>query len=535
MGGARPTKKQTFINKLRTPLQIVLTFVVGLLMPFGFYLVCDAGLGIDIAPYCYIAVVVMLVLTATIVYIECFLALFLAKDPPDEPAAPYPPASAIIAAYLPNEADTILETIEAFLQIEYPGPLQKVSLVILAYNKPRDMPEIEATLRPPLLPLPSPPPLPPPLPHPFPLPFPSPRPPPPPKVILAYNTPRDMPEMETILAEMARQRPDRFLAYRVVHSRSKAENVNAATKLIRGEFVGVFDADHCPNPDSFMRAWRWLSHGYDIVQGHCLVRNGEDNWVAQAVAVEFETIYAVGHPGSEIIHGFGFFGGSNGFWRSGLLAQIGMDGSMLTEDIDSSIRVLLAGGRIKSDPGLMSSELATTTLRQIWNQRLRWAQGWFQVSMRHFFSAMACRNLSAFQRLGLFHLFIWREIYPWISMQILPLLAFICYKANGFGGINWLDAVYMCTTIFTFLCGPVQLLFAFLKGSRTVRKHGNWWLMYLVFASLFYTEFKNVIARVAHVKEFMGEKAWMVTPRMVSMHRQALAEQRKRDMRVMVG
>ncbi|CAI7910611.1 unnamed protein product [Closterium sp. NIES-54] len=471
-------EKQTFINKLRTPLQIVLTFVVGLLMPFGFYLVCDAGLGIDIAPYCYIAVVVMLVLTATIVYIECFLALFLAKDPPDEPAAPYPPASAIIAAYLPNEADTILETIEAFLQVEYPGPLQ---------------------------------------------------------VILAYNTPRDMPEMETILAEMARQRPDRFLAYRVVHSRSKAENVNAATKLIRGEFVGVFDADHCPNPDSFMRAWRWLSHGYDIVQGHCLVRNGDDNWVAQAVAVEFETIYAVGHPGSEIIHGFGFFGGSNGFWRSGLLAQIGMDGSMLTEDIDSSIRVLLAGGRIKSDPGLMSSELATTTLRQIWNQRLRWAQGWFQVSMRHFFSAMACRNLSAFQRLGLFHLFIWREIYPWISMQILPLLAFICYKANGFGGINWLDAVYMCTTIFTFLCGPVQLLFAFLKGSRTVRKHGNWWLLYLVFATLFYTEFKNVITRVAHVKEFMGEKAWMVTPRMVSVHRQALAEQRRRDLAVMVG
>ncbi|CAI7886386.1 unnamed protein product [Closterium sp. NIES-53] len=344
-----------------------------------------------------------------------------------------------------------------------------------------------------------------------------------------------MPEMETILAEMARQRPDRFLAYRVVHSRSKAENVNAATKLIRGEFVGVFDADHCPNPDSFMRAWRWLSHGYDIVQGHCLVRNGDDNWVAQAVAVEFETIYAVGHPGSEIIHGFGFFGGSNGFWRSGLLAQIGMDGSMLTEDIDSSIRVLLAGGRIKSDPGLMSSELATTTLRQIWNQRLRWAQGWFQVSMRHFFSAMACRNLSAFQRLGLFHLFIWREIYPWISMQILPLLAFICYKANGFGGINWLDAVYMCTTIFTFLCGPVQLLFAFLKGSRTVRKHGNWWLLYLVFATLFYTEFKNVITRVAHVKEFMGEKAWMVTPRMVSVHRQALAEQRRRDLAVMVG
>jgi hypothetical protein len=32
-------------------------------------------------------------------------------------------------------------------------------------------------------------------------------------------------------------------------------------------------------------------------------------------------------------------------------------------------------------------------------------------------------------------------------------------------------------------------------------------------ASIFYTEFKNLISRVAQVKELMRERAWKVTPR----------------------
>ncbi|CAI5963344.1 unnamed protein product [Closterium sp. NIES-64] len=465
------------MNKLRSPAQIILTFIIGFAIPFFFYVFLDSSFDVDIAPYCYVFVVFMLVSTAFVVWVECFLAVFIKNDPPEQPASPYPPASAIIAAYLPNEKDTILETIEAFLNIEYPAPLQ---------------------------------------------------------VILAYNTPKDMPEMETILAEMGQQRPDRFLPYRVVHSRSKAENVNAAVKLVRGEFVGVFDADHCPSHDSFMRAWKWLSNGYDIVQGHCIVRNGEDNLVAKLVAVEFETIYGIGHPGSAAVHNFGFFGGSNGFWKSGLLAQIGMDAAMLTEDIDSSIRVLLAGGKIKSDPGLMSSELATTTLRQIWNQRLRWAQGWFQVSLRHFTAVMTSRNLSLWQKVGMFHLFVWREVYPWVSLQILPLLAFLAYKMDGFGSINWLDSFYLATTLFTFSCGPAQVVAAYFVSAKSIRKRSLWWWMYIVFSMMFYTEFKNVIARVAHIKEFMREKAWMVTPRILSRRRRTSGKGGKKGVVVVV-
>ena len=47
----------------------------------------------------------------------------------------------MIAAYLPNEADTIVETLRVFLAQEYSGGLQ----VVLAYNTPTLMP-IEAEL-----------------------------------------------------------------------------------------------------------------------------------------------------------------------------------------------------------------------------------------------------------------------------------------------------------------------------------------------------------------------------------------------------
>jgi cellulose synthase/poly-beta-1,6-N-acetylglucosamine synthase-like glycosyltransferase len=199
---------------------------------------------------------------------------------------------------------------------------------------------------------------------------------------------------------------------RIQRSTSKAQNVNAALAEARGEIVGVFDADHQPAPDSFVRAWNWLSNGYDVVQGHCVVRNGEETWVARTIAVEFESIYAVSHPGRARLHGFGVFGGSNGYWRTDLLRAIRMHGFMLTEDIDSSMRVVESGGKIASDPGLLSHELAPVNLSALWNQRMRWAQGWFQVSRKHVWHGLQSEHLSIRQKLGLFYLLGWREVYP---------------------------------------------------------------------------------------------------------------------------
>jgi hypothetical protein len=46
-----------------------------------------------------------------------------------------------------------------------------------------------------------------------------------------------------------------------------------------------------------------------------------------------------------------------------------------------------------------------------------------------------------------------------------------------------------------------------------MRRHRRWFIVYGVLALLFYTGFKNLINRVAQVKEAAGERRWVVTPR----------------------
>lgn len=442
------TRVQATFKPLASPAQLVATLVGALALPFLAYWVLAAH-GLDVSGGVYIVCVAMLLLTALGIWCESFLAL-KSEDPPS--AGVYPTASAIIAAYLPNETATAIETIESFLSLDYAADLQ---------------------------------------------------------VIFAYNTPRPLP-MEEDLHAIARRDP-RFVPLRVHGSTSKAQNVNAALRITRGAFVGIFDADHKPDRNSFTRAWDWLASGYDVVQGHCVIRNGDASPIAQLVAVEFESIYAVSHPGRARMHGFGLFGGSNGYWKTDLLRQTRMQTGMLTEDIDSSLRVITAGYRIASDPKLISRELAPLTLRAFWHQRLRWAQGWFQVSLKHVVPAMQSPHLGFRQKVGVLHLLLWRECYVWVCVQILPILAFWVFVRHE--QVSWFVPLFLATTIITTLTGPLQLLFTYVLADPDVRKRGRWFLSYLIYSLVFFSELKNMISRLAHFKETLRERVWKVTPR----------------------
>ena len=374
--------------------------------------------------------------------------------PAGEPGSPYPPATAIIAAYLPNEAATIVETVESFLAQDYPGELQ---------------------------------------------------------VVLAYNTPHDLPIEDELRAIAARD--PRLVPFRVEHSHVEgAERQRRAGAPPTGEFVAVFDADHQPAPGAFARAWRWLSNGYDLVQGHCVVRNGDVSWVARTVAVEFEAIYAVSHPGRARLHDFGIFGGTNGFWRAGVLREIRMRGSMLTEDIDSSMRVVEEGGRIASDPRLISRELGPATLKALWNQRLRWAQGWFQVSMRHLWSGLrVARAQRAPEARPLLPAGLARDLPVALAADV-PDRRLTGSSTDG--DVDWLDpALRRHDDLHASAPARGRCSSPIAGGARRSARTSAGSCSTSSSRSLFFTEFKNVVARVAQIKQLTGERHWKVTPR----------------------
>ena len=171
------------------------------------------------------------------------------------------------------------------------------------------------------------------------------------------------------------------------------------------------------------------------------------------VAVEFEAIYAVSHPGRARLYNFGIFGGSNGYWKTELLRQTRLHSFMLTEDIDSSMRITEDGYKIVSDPLLISLELAPLTMDSLWNQRMRWAQGWYQVSTLYFFKALFSRKLSLRQKSGILWLLGWRELYPWLAVQMVPLVTYWVVKYGGLDKLDWLHPHLCVDYTFHSQCG----------------------------------------------------------------------------------
>ena len=62
----------------------------------------------------------------------------------------------------------------------------------------------------------------------------------------------------------------------------------------------------------------------------------------------------------------------------------------------------------------------------------------------------------------------------------------------------------------------MQTLFAYRLAAPSVRREKRWFWLYLLVSVLAYTEFKNVVARLAQLKELSGERRWIVTPRDVA-------------------
>jgi len=237
------------------------TVLVAIVIPALAYTLLGSWLP-AMLPAMQYAVAAAYALTAAMTLLEARAALGSHDEPPTADIddvlalAELPTLTAIVSAYLPNEQELVAETI-VHLATELrvaPGSLQ---------------------------------------------------------IILAYNTPQDMPDVEAVLTSLA----DLNVAFeplRVPTSRSKSENVNAAVAHIRGEVTVLLDADHRPARDAAVRAMRWFASGYDIVQGRCVIRDSSANWLSRIIAVEFEQIYAVSHAGRSLAFDTAVFCGTNG-------------------------------------------------------------------------------------------------------------------------------------------------------------------------------------------------------------------------------
>lgn len=78
--------------------------------------------------------------------------------------------------------------------------------------------------------------------------------------------------------------------------------------------------------------------------------------MSKLLNIEFNQMYNINHQGRQRLWNFAIFGGSNGYFKTETLKKLSFNYSMLTEDIDLTIRALLSGIKIAFDSTIVSYE-----------------------------------------------------------------------------------------------------------------------------------------------------------------------------------
>jgi cellulose synthase/poly-beta-1,6-N-acetylglucosamine synthase-like glycosyltransferase len=150
-------------------------------------------------------------------------------------------------------------------------------------------------------------------------------------------------------------------------------------------FIAIFDADFVPEPDFLERAIRPLiaDPQLALVQGRWAHLNREENSLTRAQALGIDGHFAV-EQGARAWSGLAMnFNGTCGLWRrSAIIAGGGWEHDTLTEDMDLSYRVQLAGWRCTYRLGLAVPGEIPASVNAWRSQQFRWAKGSLQTAIK---------------------------------------------------------------------------------------------------------------------------------------------------------
>ena len=157
----------------------------------------------------------------------------------------------------------------------------------------------------------------------------------------------------------------------------KSGALNDALRLVEAEIVLVFDADHEPDPTALRRLVRhFRDPTVGAVMGRCVIRNGKDSTMAATVFVDYLSGYLVNEYGRQALFELPAYGGANCAVRMSTLRALGgWNPETVTEDTDLTLRILMAGQRVRFDVTAIDYEEAVVTAQRFWKQRYRWARG----------------------------------------------------------------------------------------------------------------------------------------------------------------
>ncbi len=179
---------------------------------------------------------------------------------------------------------------------------------------------------------------------------------------------------------------DNLRVVNLATNQGKAMGLRTAALLAKSEILVCIDGDALLSPDAVGWMVRHFIENPNVgaVTGNPRIRN-RSTLLGRIQVGEFSAIVGMIKRAQRSYGKVFTVSGVIAAFRKSALHNVGYwSNDMITEDIDISWKLQLAGWTIRFEPNALCWVLMPETLNGLWKQRVRWSQGGSEVLLRYF-------------------------------------------------------------------------------------------------------------------------------------------------------
>lgn len=147
--------------------------------------------------------------------------------------------------------------------------------------------------------------------------------------------------------------------------------------------VCIFDADNLVHPNFLQEMNSRLCNGEKLIQGYIDSKNPEDTWISGVFSISFWIGNHIWHLAKYNIGLSACLGGTGMCIDVDILKRYGWGATCLTEDMEFTMKAMMENIPTTWAHDAIIYDEKPLTFMAAWNQRMRWAQGHFDVANRY--------------------------------------------------------------------------------------------------------------------------------------------------------
>ncbi len=288
-----------------------------------------------------------------------------------------------------------------------------------------------------------------------------------------------------IIKELQEKYP-RLRTINIIQNKGKAHAFNIGMNFAKGEYILSNDADTIPEPDALMKYMNFFIHDRDMntsaVTANMDVQN-RSTLLGKSQTVEFSSIVGVIKRSQTSINDSMYaYSGANTLYKKDFLIDVGgFRQNRATEDISIAWDHQAIGAVPRFAPDVVFHMNVPETIRDLYHQRKRWAQGGTEVwltNLKKFLFHPIKRRYQMSMFIDSTLSIIWSFFF--VITSIIFIIAMIWLALHGdyervFHGF----VISFIFVTFEIMAGCMQLLTALLLDHRGAK------MKYVIFAPLY--------------------------------------------------